>query len=172
MLSLRTILMAGPRSGAISTLLVAQGLHLPFPVSVRDLVTTLEPIRATYSLNAGTCSGSCELTMTNEGVVRFRGTVHDSGALAASYVAIVALPVASIGPVVISRRGQAGGTFSFDSRDDSWDETATDSRIANSWVAVKAAMPGADVRFGTDTGAIQLLDGLVAGGSGIFVFSL
>jgi hypothetical protein len=172
MLSLRTILKGGPQSGASSTLRVADGLHLPFPVSVLDLAKTLEPIQATYPLNTGTCSGSCEVSMSSDGVCRFRGSVHDSGALPAVYTVIVALPVDSIGPVLFNRRGNVGGTFSFVSRDDSWDKTATDSRIANSWVAVKAAMPGANVLFGTDTGAFQLLDGLVAGTSGFFVFKL
>lgn len=175
------------RGGIVSVRTVADGLHLSFPVFCRDLVNLLEPIQLTFKLNAGTCSGSCELTISSDGVVHYTGRVHDSGALAASYVAITSFPTltdhtaspavaaalpAVLRPVVVAHRGHVGGTFSFDSRDSTWDKTATDSRIADNWVAVKAAATSARTDFGTSTGALELVDGFVSGATGLFVFGL
>ena len=49
-------------SGAaiISVRTIATGLHLNFLVSVRAMIDTLQPIKLSYPLNSGTCSGSCE----------------------------------------------------------------------------------------------------------------
>jgi hypothetical protein len=80
-------------TGIVSVRTVADGLHLRFPISCSDLVALLEPIQLTFELTAGTCSGSCEITMRNDGLCHYTGRVHDSGALAASYVAITSLPV-------------------------------------------------------------------------------
>lgn len=122
--------------------------------------------------------------MTNDGVVHYTGKVHDSGALAASYVAITSFPTLTdsttyppaiaglVWPVVVGNKGHVGGTFSFDSRDDTWNKTGTDPRIAENWAGVKAAAASARTDFGTDTGAIDLLDGLVNAATGTFVFSL
>lgn len=174
------------RTGIVSIRTVANGLQLVFPITVRNIVGLLEPIKLTFQLNSGTCSGSGEITMTSDGLVHYTGRVHDSGALAASYAAITSFPtltehtifsaavaalVAALGPVVIAHKGHVGGTFSFDSRDSTWDKTATDVRIAANWVAVKVAVTSARTDFGTGTGALELIDGVVAGASGIFVFS-
>jgi hypothetical protein len=171
----------------ISIRTIADELHLRFPITVRDMVGLLEPIKLTFQLNSGTCSGSCEITMTSDGLVHYTGRVHDSGALAASYAAVTSFPtltehttfpaavaalVAALAPVVIAHKGHVGGTFSFDSRDSTWDKTATDARIAANWVAVKVAVTSARTDFDTGTGALELIDGVVAGASGIFVFSL
>jgi hypothetical protein len=188
-ISVRTSLAARvpPGTGIVSIRTVANGLHPAFPITFRDIVGLLEPIKLTFQLNAGTCSGWCEITMSSDGLIHYTGKVHDSGALAASYVAITSFPtlielttfpaavaalVAALGPVVISHKGHVGGTFSFDSRDSSWDETATDARIADNWVAVREAAMSARTDFGTNTGALELIDGFVSGATGIFIFGL
>jgi hypothetical protein len=174
-------------TGIVSIRTVANGLHAVFPITFRDIVGLLEPIKLTFQLNAGTCSGSCEITMSSDGLVHYTGRVHDSGALAASYAAITSFPtltehtifpaavaalVAALGPVVMAHKGHVGGTFSFDSRDSTWDKTATDVRIADNWVAVREAATSARTDFGTNTGALELIDGFVSGATGIFVFGL
>jgi hypothetical protein len=164
-----------PQSGiSISIRTVAVKLRLHFPVSVRDLTVLLRPIRLVFGLGAGTCSCSCEVTMTSAGVVHYTGAVHNSGALSANYVAITSIPVpvASGGPVIIAHKGDVAGTFSFGSRGDSWDMTTMDAFIANSWASLKEAVPAARTDFGTDTRAFELLEGVVAGTSGAFVFQL
>ena len=174
-------------TGIVSIRAVANRLHASFPITIHDIVGLLEPIKLTFQMNAGTCFGSCEITMSSEGVVHYTGRVHNSGALAASYVVITSFPtltehtnfptavaaqVAGLGPVVIPYKGHVGGTFSFDSRDSTWDKTATDVRIADNWAAVKAAVTSARTDFGTDTGALELIDGFFSGATGIFVFRL
>src|SRR3972149_11346146 len=188
-LSVRTSLAARvpPGTGIVSIQTIAQGLLAAFPITFRDIVGLLEPIKLTFQLDAGTCSGSCELIMSSDGLVHYTGRVHNSGALAASYAAITSFPtltehttfpaavaalVAALGPVVIAHKGHVGGTFSFDTRDSPWDKTATDARIADNWVAVREAVMSARTDFGTNTGALELIDGFVSGATGIFVFGL
>jgi hypothetical protein len=159
-------------SGIVSLRMVVSGLHLSFPSSFRDIIDVLQPIHASFKLDAGTCSGSCDIVITNDGVVRFTGKVHDSGALAAIYTVIVSLPVASLGPVIIAHRGHVGGALSFDSRTETWDKTDRSSEISSSWAAVKAATPNAKALFGTGTSVTELIEGLIAGATGIFVFKM
>jgi hypothetical protein len=158
----------------ISVRTVIGGLHLPFPIFFSDLIRLLEPIHLLFELHAGTCSGSCDITMRSDGFVHYSGTVHDSGGLAAAYVAITSLDIsAATGrPLLFPHKGHVGGTFSLDTRDSSWDQTITDAVIADNWVAITVAASTAKTEFGTGTGAIELLDGIVSAGSGIFVFGL
>jgi len=167
-----------PQSAAIISIgTVAAGLHLSFPISCRDLVAVLEPIQLAFELNAGTCSGSCAITMGNDGLVHYTGAIHDSGLLGAKYVAITSIPVIPftdgfVGPIIIAHLDHVGGTLSLSTRNSTWDETATDARIADNWAAVKRAAPSAKTQFGTDTGAIDLIDALATTASGVFVFKL
>jgi hypothetical protein len=166
---------------------VADGLHLRFPIAVRDMVGILEPIKLTSQLNSRTCSGSCEIIISNDGLVHYTGSVHNSGGLAATYAVMTSFPtitdhtsfppdisnlVGILGPVVITHQGHVGGTLSFDVRDSTWDKTATVARIAANWIAVKVAVTSARTVFDTDTSATELIDGVVAGASGIFVLNL
>jgi hypothetical protein len=163
----------------------ASALRLGAPISFRDLV--LEPVKLAFPLNAVTCSGSCEVTLSRDGTVHFTGRVHDSGALAASYVVIVSFPtltdhtsfppevldkVGALGPVVMEHKGHVGGTLSFDTRDSTWDKTATKRRIADFWIGVKAAAGSAKMQFGVGTGAVEMIDAVLSGATGLFVFSL
>jgi len=165
---------------------IVDGLHLSVPVALGDVVTVLEPVTLDFPLNAGTCSGSCRVELSNDGQVHYTGHVHDSGALSASFVAIVNFPtltaqtnyspadsalVGALGPVVIPHRGHVGGTLSFDSRDEDWDKSVRHTHLAEHWAGVKLAVPSARADFGTDSGALEMLDGLANLG-GTFVFSL
>ncbi len=176
-----------PGMGIVSMRTIANGLHTAFPITLSDIVGLLEPIKLTFQLSGATCSGSCELIMSSDGLVHYTGRVHNSGALAASYAAITSFPtltehtifptavaamVAALGPVVVAHKGHVGGTFSFDSRDSTWDKTAIDAHIADNWVAVREAAMSARTDFGTNTGALELIDGFVSGATGIFVFGL
>jgi hypothetical protein len=196
LLSVRLILGSPvPQRGMISIRMVANGLHLSFPVSFLHIVELLhEPIKLPFQLNDGTCSGSGEITMNVDGLVHYTGRVHNSGALAVSYTAItsfpslgkeklqditditdhpsVLVPVADIFPVVIAHEGHVGGTFSLDTRDSTWDKTATDPRIANNWLEVKVAVASPRTDFDTSMSPIDFIDGLFSGATGIFVFSL
>jgi hypothetical protein len=155
----------------VSIRAIAQALHLGFPLSVRDLVAIVEPIKLSFRLDSGTCSGFSEITMTNDGRVHYTGNVHDSGALAARYIAITSFDVSGQA-LVIQHQGHVGGTFSLDTRDSSWDLTSINSFVAENWAAVKASSASARTQFGTGTGAFEIIDGLVTGGGSLFVFSL
>jgi hypothetical protein len=172
---------------SISFRSIADALHLRVPVTLLEVVTVLEPITLSFRLNSGTCSGSCRVELSNDGTVHFTGHVHDSGALSASYTAIVSFPtltahtnfspevsalVAGLGPVVIPNRGHVGGTLSLESRDDSWDKSTRHTHLAEHWAGVKAAVASARADFGTNTGAFELVDGLanLAGGTWVFSF--
>jgi hypothetical protein len=176
-ISVRTALASKVAKGArdFSIRKITDGLLLRPPITVRDILGVLEPIKLSFQLSAGICSCSSEITMISDGVVHYSGKVHDSGPLAASYVAITSIRV-SLPPefqsVVIAHKGHVGGTLSFDSRDDAWDLTAIDARIADNWVMVKAAAPSARTEFGINTGAIELIDAFVTGATGVWVFSL
>jgi hypothetical protein len=172
-ITVRTGLASRVQEGArfVSVRTVAQGLQLGFPLGFNDLVTILEPIELAYRLNSGTCSGSCEITMTNDGHVHYTGGVHDSGALAASYVAITSCDVRGR-LLVIAHKGHVGGTLSLDTRDSNWDLATDYAFIADNWAAVKASSGAATTQFGTDTGSFEIIDGLFTGGGSLFVFSL
>ncbi len=158
----------------ISIRSIVDGLHLRLPIAIRDMLDFLEPIKLVFELNAGTCSGSCEIVMMSNGLVNYTGKVHNSGALATSYVAITSLDisVATGGAIIIAHKGHVGGTFSFDTRNSTWDETVNDALIKENWIVTKKAATLAKTQFGTDTGALELIDGVVAGASGKFVFNL
>ena len=81
----------------------------------------LHPITLSPRVNAGTCTGSCEIVLQPDGRVQFSGHVHNSGALAARYMIITSFTVPGVGPVIIAHRGHAGGTLSVDIRDSDWD---------------------------------------------------
>jgi hypothetical protein len=74
--------------------------------------------------------------------------------------------------VIIAHKGHVGGTFSFDTRDSTWDKTANDARLKDNWAVVKGAATSARTDFGIDTRALEVIDAVVTGASGIFVFSL
>ena len=172
--------------------MVANGLHLSVPISFLSIVDLLhQPIKLPLQLNDGTCSGSGEITINIDGLVHYTGRVHNSGALAVSYTAITSfpslgrekpeditnppsalVPVASIFPVVIPHRGHCGGTLSLDTRDSTWDKTATDPRIADNWLEVKVAVASANTDFDTTMSALDFIDALFSGATGIFIFSL
>ena len=161
--------------GSFSVRKLADSLRLDFPIALREMVVILEPINLVFPLNSGTCAGSCEVNMSSDGSVRYRGNVHDSGGLAATYTAIASLPVLlppQLREVVIAHRGHVGGTFSFDSRDDSWDMAGNESTIAENWALVKAAAASASVEFGTDAAGLEFADALVNAATALWVFSL
>lgn len=188
-ISLRTNIASQPplKTGSFSMRTLANALHLPVPFSIRDVAEVLEPIKLSFPLNSGTCSGSCEVTITSDGVVLYSGRVHDSGGLGVSFIAIVSFPtltndtfyspeigqlVANVSPIVIAHKGHAGGTFSFDTRDTTWDLTGGDTRIAGNWLGAKAAATSAMVRFGTDNSILDLVDAFINAATGTFVFGL
>ena len=188
-ISVRTSIVSRPpqQTGPFSIRTLADRLHLGVPITVRDIVELLEPIKLSFPLNSGTCSGACQVTITSDGIVHFTGRVHDSGALAAAYIAIVSFPtltddttyppdivdmVGAVSPVVIAHRGHVGGTFSFDTRDSDWDLTGGDARIADNWRGAKAAATSAIVVFGTNNAVLDLVDGFFSAATGIFVFGL
>ena len=176
-----------PGDAVVSVRTIADRIHLPFPTSVRDLVAVLEPIKLSFPLSAPGVTGSCEVTLTSDGLVHYSGHVHANGALAASYAAITSFPtltdrttysdsvaalVGALGPVVIGHKGHVGGTLSFDTRDSDWDESTRDERLADNWAAVREAAASARTDFGTDNNAIDIVDGFVNLATGVFVFSL
>ena len=176
----------------VSLRMVANGLRMSVPISFRDIVDLLhEPIKLPFQLNDGTCSGSGEITINIDGLVLYTRRVHNSGGLAVSYVAITSfpslgeekpeditnsptalVPVADIFPVVIPHKGHVGGTLSVDSRDSTWDKTATDTRIANNWLEVKVAVASTRTDFDTSMNPIDFIDAVFSGATGIFVFGL
>ena len=159
----------------ISLNAVVQDLHLRRPVRLRDLLALLQPIRLVFALRAGSCSGSCELTMTSDGVVRFAGHVRDSGPLAVKYAVITSFPVSAPGGgplLVIEHQGHAAGTFAFGSRSDGWDATETDPVIAARWTSVRAVAPSATTQFGTDAAGFEALQAIVATASGGWILHL
>lgn len=166
---------------------IARGLRAGYPIGLADLVEHLKPITLTFPLNNGTLTGQCDVTLSNDGYVRFRGRVHESGAAAASYSVIVSFPslstttsypprvaemVGSLGIIVLAHRGHAGGTLSFDTRGSTWDKATTHARIADHWSAVRIAAQSARMDFGTHTGALDVVDGILNGATGFWVFSL
>jgi hypothetical protein len=163
-----------PPTAPIHLRAIASGLHLRLPLSVGTMLGLLDPLHLPSTLNAGTCSGSCELTLNSGGGVRFAGRVHNSGGLAAAYTVISSIPLQPSlgGPLLIKHKGHVAGTFAFGSRDDSWDRTTTSATVANNWVALKQAAHGARTDFGTGTGAIQLLNAIAAGATGAWVIHL
>lgn len=188
-ISVRTSIASRPplQTGNFRMRRLSDALHLQVPISIRDVAEVLEPIKLSFPLNSGTFSGACEVTITSDGVVLFSGKVHDSGALGASFIAIVSFPtltddtfytpeighlVAQISPVVIAHRGHAGGTFSFDTRDTTWNLTGGDARIADNWLGAKAAATSAIVVFGTNNSVLDLADAFINAATGTFVFGL
>ena len=181
-----------PQRTGISIRMVAAGLHLNVPISFLHLVDLLnEPISLTFQLNDGTCSGSGEVTMNIDGLVHYTGRVHNSGALPVSYTAITSfpslgdekpedltnpqvalVPTADIFPVVFAHEGHVGGTFSFDTRDSTWDKTATDARIAKNWLEIKVAVASTRTDFKTGIGVVDFIDALFSGATGTFIFGL
>jgi hypothetical protein len=158
--------------GRISIRTIADGLRLNFPIAVRDMVGLLEPIRISFQLNSGTCSGSGEINISNDGLCHYTGTVHDSGALAVKYTTITYLH-AVLPPryqeLVFRHIGHVGGTLSFDTRHDTWDESSVWAPITDNWALVKAAA-APTTAFGTDAGATELLDAFANAATGFWVF--
>lgn len=174
-LSLRSGLASRTAPGGISLRAMVAGLRMPAPVSVRDLITTLEPVVITPLLDSGTCSGSCTIMLSADGQAHYTGHVHNSGALSLHYAvftAIAAILEGENGPLLIAHSGSIGGTFSFSSRNDEWDEMVTDARLARNWVAIKAAAPLASTRFGVASGATDVIEAFLGDATGIFVFKL
>ncbi|MER8995034.1 MULTISPECIES: hypothetical protein [unclassified Mesorhizobium] len=150
---------------------VSESLGLGIPVALRAIADVLEPVTLSFTLDAGTCSGECRLRLASDGSVQYAGRVHDSGALSASYAAIVSISLvgSADGPFLFPRRGHVGGTFSFESRDDDWDMNVRHTLVEKNWTALKAGLPSARVDFGTGTGAIELITGLASAATGGFV---
>ena len=154
---------------------VVKDLHLRRPVWLRTLVDILQPIRLVFALNAGSCSGSCELVMASDGTVGYSGHVRDSGPLTVKYTVITSLPASAPGGhpmLVIEHQGHAAGTFAFGSRSDSWDETAIAPVIAANWTSVRAAAPSATTKFGTDAAGFEAIEAVIAAASGGWVLHL
>lgn len=172
---------------ALSMRSIARRLRAVHPIGLADLVENLKPITLTFPLKNGTRTGHCEVTLSNDGRVRFHGRVHDSGIAAASYSVIVSFPalsattsypppvaelVGSAGIIVLAHRGHVGGTLSFDTRDSTWDKATTQARIADHWSAVKIAAQSARMDFGTYASTLEVTDAILNGATGFWVFSL
>jgi hypothetical protein len=176
-ISIRTKLASRIKLGGspFSIRAVPVGFHARFPVTIRDIVTLLEPITLTIPLNSGFCAGSCTITLSSDGSGRYTGNVHDSGGVAVSYDALTQMEVENLGAVVIAHQGTVGGTLSVQSRDDNWDEGVIDearAAIADNWVALKAASGSARTTFGTNFSSIDAIEALFAAGTALFLFKL
>jgi len=156
---------------AISVDAIMSKLGAPRPLTVTDLVHGLDPVTLSFRLNAGTCTGSCEIVVSRDGGVTYTGRVHNSGGLDARYIAITSIPVV-FGPMLVAHQSTAGGTFGLDPRDDDWHEVGQSQLAANDWWAFRGAAVRATTQFGTNTGAFEILSSVVGAGTGVWVFSL
>jgi hypothetical protein len=98
-----------------------------FPLRLSDLFEAPLPQERIFpsQVSADSVSGWCELTLKSNGHARFRGHLHDSGALTHNYYLFTVVK-ASVTPgrreIVVAHQGSVHGTAGFGSRDDDWDE--------------------------------------------------
>jgi hypothetical protein len=178
--SLRSGLKDRASGGApISLRAIVDGLKLSYPVSCKMLLDLLVPIDLKFSLNAGSVSGSCELTMVSNGFLRYHGSVHNNGLASAKYGAVTSIQNAiwdpnfpSNVPLLLEHVGEVAGTFGFGSKDDSWDNSLTYQKIADNWTALKNAVGTANTSFSAASDITEFLEAAASAGTGAFVLNL
>ena len=146
-------------AGQISVNSVLRRIGAARPVGLIEVVRGLEPVTLHFRLDDATCSGFCDITLSRDGRVRYRGHVHNSGLLDARYIAITSIPVAPA-PVLIAHQSSAGGTVGLDPRDDDWDLKGTSRLAADNWWSVRTAALRARTDFGASTGAFEVVSSL------------
>jgi LGFP repeat len=93
------------------------------------------PISFATGIAAG---GHTEVTLSPDGSAHFRGTMHDSGAVAYNYNVAFVVVDADDRAYTFTRSGNVAGTFESGSRDDPWDVPGQDARIAQNWRSLAA----------------------------------
>jgi hypothetical protein len=116
--------------GTLTTQKAAAYLGMSVPFSVCDLMDRLDalPLSMTWkvqvTMSGGfALGGNVSLTVANDGSVRFRGAMHDSGFDSYSFRITAVLRSADASAVIgVSHSGSVGGTIGGGSRDHRWDE--------------------------------------------------
>jgi len=93
------------------------------------------PISFSTGIAAG---GHAQVSLAPDGSAHFRGTMHDSGAVAYNYNVAFVVVDADDRAYTFARSGNVAGTFESGSRDDPWDVPGQDARIAQNWRSLAA----------------------------------
>ena len=154
------------------------------PTSVRDVATRFEwdstislrrliggaglvPAHRTFwwQIDPSSVSGWCEVTIRADGWLKWRGHLHESGALSHHYyvfaVITVMLPPGT--PLVVAHTGYIHGTLGFGSREDDWSVETPWPRARELWTAFSGS-PANYATISVSTGPMQIVEALAAAG--------
>jgi hypothetical protein len=176
-----------PGAAVMSLRAIARGLRVEFPIGFSEIAELLKPVTLQFALKSGELSGYCEATLWNDGGIHFSGRVHTDGESPQSFGVLISFPslidgvtyskpvldmLGPLGIVLIARQGHVGGTFSFDTRTSTWNETAKHARLSDNWLAVKSTVGTARKEFSTSIGLVDVADAILNGATGFWVFGL
>jgi hypothetical protein len=116
-------------------------------------------------LDAETVHGWSEVTFRSNGWVRYRGHLHESGALSHHYVTFfIVQRISELNlDLVLQHIGGVHGTFGIGSRDDDWDQSADWPQARAVWDRI-AAGPSYRVSLQVSTGVMEVGEALVTAG--------
>lgn len=152
------------------------------PVSLRHLLSASDLVMASqifhFPLSDGTTTGWSDVEIRSDGLVGFRGHVHESGALSHHFQVLIVINVmVDAGtPVILVYGGLDAwvhGTVGIGSRDNDWSTnqvTQFSNRLAELWDVVRSS-PSNYAIFDVDTTVVEIGEALaaVAAASGLVV---
>jgi len=152
---------------------LAVKLGLPLPITVRNLIRTLDDLPALPSqldhdsgpivFGGGVpVGGFAHVTMFRDGTSIFSGHLHDSGATSFNTACVCAVKDAKNNAYLFQHAGNVAGTFGSGSRDDDWNLSGpqNDSIVAN-WADLLHATATFQTSVTLDLGS--LIDRTLAG---------
>jgi hypothetical protein len=137
-------LMPAFQPGSIRDL--ALNLGLSIPISVQDIITTLNNLPAagviydSGRLSALYVHGSAKVYVQSDGLVSFWGSVHESGVVGDNYLftmAFVDVKDTSGKTLVFVQTGNVKGQLDFGSSDDPWQRNGFEQVVMDQWDTIK-----------------------------------
>jgi hypothetical protein len=133
-------------------------LKPPFHLS-ETLKRAMGPyVVASGPMQTDTVNGWCEVTFSRDGSYRWRGQIHEAGALNHYYYVQTTLGLLPPGQwLIAAHEGRVFGTLTPGSRDDAWDESGQDDRIRVGWLSLRTLHWVAS-GMSADTGVMESLE--------------
>jgi hypothetical protein len=142
------------------------------PVSIRDVLSPYAALASQifhFPLDADTVAGWTDVEIRSDGLVGFRGHVHESGALSHHFNLLVVINVmVDVGTPLILENGALSawvhGTAGFGSRDNDWSVTQYTKyshSLAEQWDVVRSS-PSNYAIFDVNTGIVEITEALGA----------
>jgi len=99
--------------------------------------------------------GRSHVTLSKEGGVEFKGSMHDSGSLAYNYSVGCVITDADDRAYTLGHTGSVAGTFESGSRDDFWDGNVQNALVNQNWRSLVARSRATwQTRVNTDIGSL------------------